>query len=91
MPSDTPVPIGWRRCLPSPRGRVVEGAEQRVPVGRRVFLGLVGLGAVGIVSGAKVQNVIGNVGRLSSGRSAAIRGSFPHLFDRWKVARHSTF
>lgn len=43
-----------------PKGTSRQGAEQRVPVGRRVFLGLVGLGAVGIVFGAKVQNVLGN-------------------------------
>ncbi len=35
--------------------------QQPVAVGRRVFLGLVGLGAAGIVFGAKVQNVLGNV------------------------------
>jgi DMSO/TMAO reductase YedYZ molybdopterin-dependent catalytic subunit len=38
-----------------------EGSEQRIAVGRRVFLGLVGLGAAGIVFGAKVQSVVGNV------------------------------
>ena len=38
-----------------------QGAQERVAVGRRVFLGLVGAGAAGIVLGAKVQNVVGNV------------------------------
>ncbi len=42
-------------------GRDRSESEQRVAVGRRVFLGVVGLGAAGIVFGAKVQNVIGNV------------------------------
>jgi hypothetical protein len=36
-------------------------SEQGVAVGRRVLLGVVGLGAAGIVFGAKAQNVIGNV------------------------------
>ena len=44
-----------------PTGTSREGAQQRVAVGRRVFLGLVGLGAAGIVFGAKVQNVLSNV------------------------------
>jgi DMSO/TMAO reductase YedYZ molybdopterin-dependent catalytic subunit len=38
-----------------------QGGQERVAVGRRVFLGLVGAGAAGIVLGAKVQNVLGNV------------------------------
>jgi DMSO/TMAO reductase YedYZ molybdopterin-dependent catalytic subunit len=38
-----------------------QSPQQRVAVGRRVFLGLVGLGAAGIVFGAKVQSVLDNV------------------------------
>ena len=61
-------------------------APQRVTVGRRVFLGIVGLGAAGIVVGAKVQSVIGNVvgsglgGLLPGGdrfRIYSVSGSFP--------------
>lgn len=46
---------------PKSAGTSREGSEQRIAVGRRVFLGLVGLGAAGILFGAKVQNVVGNV------------------------------
>lgn len=66
-------------------GRDRDESEQRVAVGRRVFLGVVGLGAVGIVFGAKVQSVIGNV--VGSGwrllpfgdrfRIYSISGTFP--------------
>jgi DMSO/TMAO reductase YedYZ molybdopterin-dependent catalytic subunit len=61
-------------------------AQQRIAVGRRVFLGIVGLGAAGIVFGAKAQNVIGNVvgsglgGLLPFGdrfRIYSISGTFP--------------
>ena len=72
----------------NPTGTTRQGAQQRVAVGRRVFLGLVGLGAVGIVFGAKVQNVIGNVvgsglgGLLPGGdrfRIYSVSGSFPSI------------
>ncbi len=61
-------------------------AQQRIAVGRRVFLGIVGLGAAGIVFGAKAQSVIGNVvgsglgGLLPFGdrfRIYSISGTFP--------------
>lgn len=61
-------------------------AEGQVAVGRRVFVGLVALGAAGIVFGAKAQNVIGNAigsglgGLLPGGdrfRIYTITGSFP--------------
>jgi DMSO/TMAO reductase YedYZ molybdopterin-dependent catalytic subunit len=39
----------------------VSDAERGTPVGRRVFLGLIGLGAAGVVFGAKVQDFVGNV------------------------------
>lgn len=68
-------------------GRDRDESEQRVAVGRRVFLGVVGLGAVGIVFGAKVQSVIGNV--VGSGwRFAAIRGPIPHLLDLRDLPRN---
>ncbi|MGA2473727.1 MAG: molybdopterin-dependent oxidoreductase [Acidimicrobiales bacterium] len=63
-----------------------QDAQQRIAVGRRVFLGIVGLGAAGIVFGAKAQNVIGNVvgsglgGLLPFGdrfRIYSISGTFP--------------
>jgi DMSO/TMAO reductase YedYZ molybdopterin-dependent catalytic subunit len=34
------------------------GSERGTPVGRRLFLGLLGLGALGVVFGAKVQDVL---------------------------------
>ena len=40
--------------------RTAVGSEQRVAVGRRVFLGLVGLAALWLVFGAKAQNFLGN-------------------------------
>jgi DMSO/TMAO reductase YedYZ molybdopterin-dependent catalytic subunit len=36
-------------------------SERGAPVGRRVFLGLVGLGAAGVVFGARVQNRLGQL------------------------------
>ena len=49
------------------------GPVKRVAVGRRVFLGVTGLGALGVIFGASLQNFLGNVfgsgfGRHSSGR-----------------------
>lgn len=69
-----------------PAGTSRQEAPQRVAVGRRVFLGLVGLGAAGIVFGAKVQNVLSGVvgsglgGLLPLGdhfRIYSISGTFP--------------
>jgi DMSO/TMAO reductase YedYZ molybdopterin-dependent catalytic subunit len=69
-----------------PAGTSRQGVQQRVAVGRRVFLGLVGLGAAGIVFGTKVQNVLSDVvgsglgGLLPLGdhfRIYSISGSFP--------------
>jgi DMSO/TMAO reductase YedYZ molybdopterin-dependent catalytic subunit len=63
------------------------------PIGRRVFLGLVGIGAAGIVVGAKVQDFVGNLLApieakdftgltsllpFSQYRYYSITGSFPH-------------
>ena len=65
-----------------------QDAQQRIAVGRRVFLGIVGLGAAGIVFGAKAQNVIGNVvgsglgGLLPFGdhfRIYSVSGTFPAI------------
>ena len=67
--------------------------ERGAPIGRRVFLGLVGLGAAGVVVGAKVQNwleqvvapleakdVTGLTSLLPFGnyRFYSITGDFPH-------------
>ena len=67
--------------------------ERGAPVGRRVFLGLVGLGAAGVVVGAKVQNWLeqviapieakdftGLTSLLPFGnyRFYSITGNFPH-------------
>ncbi len=68
-----------------PTGSSRQEAQPRVPVGRRVFLGLVGLGAAGIVLGAKVQSALRHVtgsglaGLLSGGsfRIYSITGSYP--------------
>ena len=60
--------------------------QPRIAVGRRVFLGLVGLGAAGIVVGGKVQNALGNLagsglgGLLPFGdhfRIYSISGTYP--------------
>lgn len=62
------------------------GVQPRVAVGRRVFLGLVGLGAAGVVVGGKVQNALGNLagsglgGLLPFGdhfRIYSISGTYP--------------
>lgn len=53
--------------------------QSGTPVGRRVFLGMVGLGAVGIVAGARVQSAVGRllqpVTAATGGLSALIPGS----------------
>ena len=63
-------------------------ARKSVAVGRRVFLGMVALGAAGVVFGAKVQNVIGGAigsglgGLLPGGnrfRIYTITGSYPKI------------
>lgn len=70
----------------TPSGAGRNDDEQRVAVGRRVFLGLVGLGAAGIAFGGKVQNVLSNtVGSTLGGvlpfgdhfRIYSISGSLP--------------
>jgi len=71
----------------------VNDPERGTPIGRRVFLGLIGLGAAGVVVGAKVQNWLeqvmapieakdftGLTSLLPFGnyRFYSITGSFPH-------------
>ena len=51
---------------------------QRVRVGRRVFVGMGALGAVGIIFGAKVQGVLGNA--LGSGLGGLLPGG-----DRFRI------
>ncbi len=48
---------GSRRTL-EPMEEPVEVSTPGTPVGRRLFLGLLGLGALGVVFGAKVQDVL---------------------------------
>ncbi len=64
--------------------------EGRKRVGRRVFIGMVGAGALGIVFGARVQDVVGNAlgsglgGLLPGGdrfRIYTITDSFPSIAD----------
>jgi DMSO/TMAO reductase YedYZ molybdopterin-dependent catalytic subunit len=63
---------------------------KRVAVGRRVFLGVTGLGALGVVFGASIQNFLGNVfgsgfgGLLPGGdrfRIYSITGKYPKIRD----------
>ena len=47
-------------------------ARDTVRVGRRLFLGLVALGAAGVAVGAKVQNVVGQ--KLGQGLGSLLPG-----------------
>jgi DMSO/TMAO reductase YedYZ molybdopterin-dependent catalytic subunit len=64
--------------------------ERTKHIGRRVFLGLVGAGIVGVAFGAKVQNVVGDAlgsglgGLLPGGdrfRIYSVSNSFPEISD----------
>jgi DMSO/TMAO reductase YedYZ molybdopterin-dependent catalytic subunit len=77
MPTEDPPP-------PSVR------PTKRVAVGRRVFLGVTGLGALGVIFGASIQNFLGNVfgsglgGILPGGdrfRIYSITGKYPKIRD----------
>ena len=80
-----------------PYGRV-DGRRRRAkptgtPVGRRVFLGMLGLGAAGIVWGAKVQSGIERLLRpitLNDRTGLTVvpadLGSLPHLLGHRLVA-----
>ena len=68
-----------------------ESKFAKVPVGRRVFLGMAALGAAGIAFGAEAQNLVGN--KLGSGiasflpggdhfRIYSITGSYPYISTR---------
>ena len=72
------------------KGQTDRKSGSRVAVGRRVFLGMGVLGAVGIVFGAKVQNVLGSAlgsglgGLLPGGdrfRIYTITGSYPQISE----------
>jgi DMSO/TMAO reductase YedYZ molybdopterin-dependent catalytic subunit len=67
-----------------------DGSAKRVPVGRRVFLSIAALGALGVAFGASVQNFVGDA--LGSGlggilpfgdrfRIYSITGTFPKIKD----------
>jgi DMSO/TMAO reductase YedYZ molybdopterin-dependent catalytic subunit len=73
---------------PKSKRRVVRNGGAPVAVGRRVFVGLVALGAAGIVFGAKAQDFIGNtigsgLGGLFPGgnrfRIYSVSDSFPKI------------
>src|ERR1700677_2240170 len=51
---------------------------KRVAIGRRVFLGITGLGALGVVFGASVQNFLGNA--FGSGLGGILPGG-----DRFRI------
>jgi len=53
-------------------GDGVASRDEKSPVGRRVFLGLVALGTAGVVFGAKVQNFVGS--KLGSGVASLLPG-----------------
>jgi DMSO/TMAO reductase YedYZ molybdopterin-dependent catalytic subunit len=62
--------------------------ERQVRVGRRVFLGMVGLGAAGVIGGSAVQRVVGStlgsgLGRLLPGgdnfQIYTVTGTFPEI------------
>ncbi|TAN22198.1 MAG: oxidoreductase [Actinomycetota bacterium] len=68
--------------------RDISQPEQGIPIGRRVFLGIAGLGILGIVFGSKVQSAVGEtigtgIGGLLPGgdrfRIYSITGSFPNI------------
>ncbi|MGA7834893.1 MAG: molybdopterin-dependent oxidoreductase, partial [Acidimicrobiales bacterium] len=50
----------------------------RVPVGRRVFIGVAGLSALGVIFGASIQNFLGNV--FGSGLGGILPGG-----DRFRI------
>lgn len=65
-------------------------STKRVAVGRRVFLGVTGLGAIGVIFGASIQNFLGKVfgsglgGILPIGdrfRIYSITGTYPKIRD----------
>jgi DMSO/TMAO reductase YedYZ molybdopterin-dependent catalytic subunit len=61
-----------------PRESSPSGPERQIAVGRRVFLGLVGLGAAGVVFGAGVQSKLGRA--LGSGLASLLPGG-----DRFQI------
>ena len=71
-------------ALRRPRGDGVVGmttdplTSQKVPVGRRVFLGAVALGALGVVAGARVQGFVADA--LGSGLGGLLPGG-----DRFRI------
>jgi DMSO/TMAO reductase YedYZ molybdopterin-dependent catalytic subunit len=68
----------------------IDGPAPRVPVGRRVFLGVAALGALGVVFGSSIQNFLGDAlgsglgGLLPGGdrfRIYSITGTYPKIKD----------
>ena len=64
--------------MAEPRESSPSGPERQIAVGRRVFLGLVGLGAAGVVFGAGVQSKLGRA--LGSGLASLLPGG-----DRFQI------
>ncbi|MHB1584298.1 MAG: molybdopterin-dependent oxidoreductase [Acidimicrobiales bacterium] len=73
---------------PETRDRRLGGGRGEVPVGRRVVLGMAGLGAVGVAFGAAAQRRVGQalgsgLGRLLPGgdnfQIYSVSGSFPQI------------
>lgn len=70
-------------------GAEADGGTRRISVGRRAFLGMLGLGAAGVVGGAKVQSLVSDavgssaVGRILPGGNDfqiySVTGSFPEI------------
>ncbi|MFZ0769492.1 MAG: molybdopterin-dependent oxidoreductase [Acidimicrobiales bacterium] len=67
-----------------------DGSAKRVPVGRRVFVGVAALGALGVAFGASIQNFLGDalgsgIGGLLPGgdrfRIYSITGTYPKIKD----------
>ena len=81
--ADVPLtpPAGGRRQRPGRHARNTladPGAAGRVAVGRRVFMGMAALGALGIVFGGKVQAIVGDV--IGSGLGGLLPGG-----DRFRI------
>ena len=76
MPPRVPVPIGWPRCLTSPQKRVAKGPRNGSPSDVESFSVSWVRVLLGIVLGAKVQNVLGNVVGSGLGGLLPVANSF---------------
>lgn len=69
-PTEVPVEVTTDPSTNLATGALTESVKS--PVGRRLFLGLVALGAAGVAFGAQIQNAIGN--KLGSGIASLLPG-----------------